>query len=142
MFTLLERKFKLNFRLQALGSHSGSCSPRCHHMIRSAPKKLLLGWMHTFSLARAKRPKQTVYYSGINSWKVRQRKKMICSENTNKPLICNLLRKSYFFSRVHLSSLKVKYCERFRSDESKSYSPQLITNPVDFFFCFTQVFIS
>ena len=31
----------LKIWLQAWTSHSGSCSPRCHHMIWGAPKKLL-----------------------------------------------------------------------------------------------------
>ena len=62
MITLNNESFAwdpLKIWLQAWTSHSGSCSPRCHHMIWGALKKLLLGWMHicdTFSRSR-KKPK-------------------------------------------------------------------------------------
>ena len=44
MITLNNESFAwdpLKIWLQAWTSHSGSCSPRCHHMIWGAPKKLL-----------------------------------------------------------------------------------------------------
>ena len=62
MITLNNESFAwdpLKIWLQAWISHSGSCSPRCHHMIWGALKKLLLGWMHIcdpFSRSR-KKPK-------------------------------------------------------------------------------------
>ena len=62
MITLNNESFAwdpLKIWLQAWTSHSGSCSPRCHHMIWGALKKLLLGWMHIcdpFSRSR-KKPK-------------------------------------------------------------------------------------